>query len=103
MAWPGAVWSGVAWVVPRKTGRQMRELNATSNYARHKKKSTPIICLPVKVLKLKTCSKCKVEKKLSEFYRKASAKDGYAGTCKDCQKENKKKDKGEKGECYRDN
>lgn len=32
----------------------------------------------------KTCTKCREEKPLTDFYRKAREKDGYAGNCKSC-------------------
>ena len=35
-------------------------------------------------MELKTCSKCKTEKPLTEFYKKRSAKDGHQGVCKLC-------------------
>lgn len=35
---------------------------------------------------MKTCSKCKEEKELSEFYKKISSKDGHRGVCKECYK-----------------
>lgn len=36
---------------------------------------------------MKQCAKCGVEKPVDEFYRRASAKDGRASYCKDCQRE----------------
>lgn len=35
---------------------------------------------------MKTCSKCNVEKSLSEFNRKKAAKDGRRAHCRDCQR-----------------
>ena len=35
---------------------------------------------------MKLCITCKTEKSLSDFYKKLTAKDGYAGDCKDCRK-----------------
>ena len=37
---------------------------------------------------MKTCSKCRVEKSLSEFTKRKDCKDGYAGQCKSCHKAN---------------
>lgn len=50
---------------------------------------------------MKTCSKCKQEKELSDFYKNKSQKDGYQNCCKACmntinnnwQKQNKEKAK----------
>jgi len=36
---------------------------------------------------MKTCSRCKVEKGLSEFYRNCQTADGRQGHCKSCQNE----------------
>ena len=36
----------------------------------------------------KTCSKCKIEKNLTEFYEYPSYKDGFHSWCKDCCREN---------------
>ncbi len=33
---------------------------------------------------MKTCSKCKLEKDLSDFYKKTTSKDGYRSECKIC-------------------
>ena len=33
---------------------------------------------------MKTCSKCKIEKELTDFYKKSVSKDGYRSECKDC-------------------
>jgi len=33
---------------------------------------------------MKTCSKCKLEKDLSDFYKKTASKDGYRSECKIC-------------------
>lgn len=35
---------------------------------------------------MKKCSKCEIEKELSEFYKKKSSKDGYRSECKECAK-----------------
>ena len=35
----------------------------------------------------KVCTKCKVEKSLTEFYTRQSSKDGYMPSCKDCKKQ----------------
>ena len=35
---------------------------------------------------MKSCSKCKIEKDLSDFYKKKSSKDGYRSECKECAK-----------------
>ena len=35
----------------------------------------------------KTCSKCKINKKYSEFYKNTSKKDALCSTCKDCEKQ----------------
>ncbi|WP_176717948.1 hypothetical protein [Brochothrix thermosphacta] len=35
----------------------------------------------------KKCNKCKIEKRLSEYYENATKKDHRNGICKDCQKE----------------
>ena len=40
---------------------------------------------------MKRCSKCKVEKPNSEFYRDSRSKDGFAYTCKSCNSERGKK------------
>lgn len=42
---------------------------------------------------MKTCSKCKQEKELSEFYKNKNRKDGYNTFCKECQKEYSKNNK----------
>lgn len=34
----------------------------------------------------KTCSKCRVEKPVSEFNRMSASKDGYTAACKECKK-----------------
>lgn len=34
---------------------------------------------------MKICSKCGEEKELSEFYKRKISKDGYMGTCKECE------------------
>ena len=36
---------------------------------------------------MKTCSKCKIEKPLTEFYKKGNTKDGLHSECKSCIKE----------------
>ena len=33
---------------------------------------------------MKTCSKCKIEKELSDFYKKKASKDGFRSECKEC-------------------
>lgn len=40
---------------------------------------------------MKTCSKCKVEKEISDFYRDKTKKDGHKYSCKDCRREYTKK------------
>lgn len=35
---------------------------------------------------MKTCTMCKLEKELTEFVKKSSSKDGYAGHCSGCHK-----------------
>lgn len=35
---------------------------------------------------MKTCSQCKQAKPLEEFQKRASNKDGYAGSCKECKR-----------------
>ena len=35
---------------------------------------------------MKKCSKCEIEKELSEFYKKNTAKDGLRSECKECTK-----------------
>lgn len=35
---------------------------------------------------MKTCSKCKIEKELSDFYKKKASKDGFRSECKSCTK-----------------
>ena len=37
---------------------------------------------------MKTCSRCKLEKELSEFSKRKRSKDGYQYECKSCAKEN---------------
>ena len=39
---------------------------------------------------MKTCSKCKIEKKLTDFHRNKSKKDGLQDCCKLCCKERDK-------------
>ena len=34
---------------------------------------------------MKICSKCKIEKELSEFYKKTQNKSGYTPSCKKCE------------------
>lgn len=36
---------------------------------------------------MKTCSKCKIEKELTEFYKDKTKSDGFRKTCKSCKKE----------------
>ena len=33
---------------------------------------------------MKVCSKCKIEKELSEFGKRSGSKDGHKGACKEC-------------------
>ena len=40
----------------------------------------------------KTCTKCKVEKSVSEFHKHSGTKDGLSGWCKECRKEAHRKD-----------
>ena len=40
---------------------------------------------------MKTCSKCKVEKPLDEFYNHKNNPDGKTYDCKSCKKESKRK------------
>lgn len=47
---------------------------------------------------MKTCSKCKKEKELSEFYKHKRKKDGYSDYCKECDKEYCKKFRNENKE-----
>src|ERR1035437_1152483 len=35
---------------------------------------------------MKRCSKCEIDKELSDFYKKKSSKDGYRSECKECSK-----------------
>ena len=35
---------------------------------------------------MKTCSRCNVDKELSDFYKRKKSRDGYRGTCKECDK-----------------
>ena len=35
---------------------------------------------------LKTCTQCRLEKDISEFYENPALKDGHSSICKDCQK-----------------
>ncbi len=39
---------------------------------------------------MKVCTKCKLEKEFSEFYKRENSKDGYRNECKDCYKKNSK-------------
>jgi hypothetical protein len=39
---------------------------------------------------MKTCTRCKEEKELSDFYKNKNTKDGLTQSCKDCQLEQKK-------------
>ena len=36
---------------------------------------------------MKTCTKCKIEKEFSEFYKDKTKKDGYNSGCKSCYKQ----------------
>ena len=53
-------------------------------------------------LKTIVCSKCRKEKKLSEFYKRKGCKDGYDPTCRECkrewQRQYQQKHKKERGE-----
>ena len=40
---------------------------------------------------VKVCTKCKVDKELTEFYKQKSTKDGLFSQCKSCEKEGLKK------------
>ena len=39
---------------------------------------------------MKTCSKCKINKKLIDFYKKSASKDGYRSECKECNNKSSK-------------
>lgn len=58
----------------------------------------------IKIHIMKVCSKCKVEKEYSEFYKGKTYIDGYQGNCKDClrtyRKENKE-NRSEKAKIWR--
>ena len=45
-----------------------------------------IICIPMRILKTKICTKCKQEKFLKDFYYRKPRKE-YAYTCKECNSE----------------
>ncbi len=45
------------------------------------------------IITMKQCNKCKIEKELTEFYKRPGSKDGYRNDCKECQLKNKKYDK----------
>ncbi|MBI2449695.1 hypothetical protein HYV49_05355 [Candidatus Pacearchaeota archaeon] len=47
---------------------------------------------------MKICSKCKIEKNFSEFYKNKNKKDGLRSQCKDCQKQYHKEHREEKKE-----
>ena len=51
---------------------------------------------------MKSCSKCKVEKPLDEFYRQRAAKDGLTPWCKQCSKNNAKKNYTDNAESRRE-
>jgi len=50
------------------------------------------------IIHTKTCSKCQIEKTLSEFYKDKNAKDGRRNPCKTCDKKNSSKYKAERPE-----
>ena len=55
----------------------------------------------------KTCTKCRIEKDVSEFHKQKNGKYGVRGDCKDCvkkyYKENKEKISKQKKEYYEEN
>ena len=53
---------------------------------------------------MKVCSKCKVEKELSEFHKQRNSKDGYKSLCKSCvlSKEKERRDSPEFKERYKE-
>ena len=52
---------------------------------------------------MKVCSKCRVEKSLSEFTKNKWQKDGFSHYCKDCKREVKRKDYLKNRDSYRKN
>jgi hypothetical protein len=60
---------------------------------------------------MKTCSKCKIEKELTDFYKRKNSIDGYRKSCKNCQSlynkdyndKNKNKVKEQKSEYRKEN
>lgn len=41
-------------------------------------------------MKGKTCTKCKIQKPLTDYYKKKAAKDGLQSQCNSCAKENQR-------------
>lgn len=62
-------------------------------------------------MKTKTCTKCKIEKSISDFYKDQNTEDKYRSYCKECianygkkyRQKNLKEDKERKKKYYQDN
>lgn len=52
-------------------------------------------------MEIKVCSKCKIEKPLTEFHKKKDSKDGYSYYCKSCKKIEINKSRSKRKEHYK--
>ena len=51
---------------------------------------------------MRKCTKCLIEKELSEFNKRTKVKSGYASICRDCNKLNLKKHYNENKQYYKE-